>query len=51
MPKSPASLDKQTLPQAAHAIFLPSDPYPHKKILCRLNIFFNTIDGNLKKER
>jgi len=51
MPRPPASLDKQTLSQEAHAIFLPSDPHPYKKFLYRLTNFFSIVDGNLNKER
>ena len=51
IPSPPASLDLQTLSQATHAIFLPSDLQPHKKFLYRHTIFFNTVDGNLNKER
>ena len=40
----PTFLELQTLSQATHAIFLPYDLQPNKKFLCKLTIFFNTLD-------
>ena len=52
MPRPPTSSGSRTLSQATHAIFLSSNSQQlHKKFLCRVTIFFTTVEGILNKDK
>ena len=51
IPSPPDSFDSQTSFHEAHAIFLLSEPQPHKNILCNLTISFFTITSILYKDK
>ena len=50
-PSPQSSFDSQTFFHETQAIFLPSEPHPHKKFLCSLSISFITIASMLKRDK